>query len=61
MRQFAKTWMNDHKPGIIGVTFALMILSAGLCFPAANHQATGWIWILLGVFITCNLIILIIL
>lgn len=51
-------WLREHKFEVHSLAFGLMIISAALLYAAAETDATGWIWFLLGLFITGNLLAL---
>jgi hypothetical protein len=61
MRRTAMPWVNwllASKIRVYAFVFFLMILSSILMVPAAQTGAKEWIWLLLGVFIFANVIVL---
>ena len=50
--------MSDHKFKVHLLAFALMVLPPIPMYMAAQHNAAGWIWFLLGFVVAGNLLVL---
>jgi hypothetical protein len=55
-----KKWLHKNTFKIHVAAFLLMIISSGLLYPAATSQAVGWVWVLLGLVVTGNILVLLV-
>ena len=53
-------WLRKSTFRIYSLAFILMLISSLLLYPAAKSGAADWIWLLLGIFILTNLMLLVI-
>ena len=51
-------WLRASIFRIYSLAFILMLISSIFLYPAAKSGAADWIWLLLGLFIFANLILL---
>ncbi len=51
-------WLSDHKFKVHLLAFALMVLPPVPMYMAAQRDAAGWIWFLLGFVVAGNLLVL---
>ena len=57
MRTF-RAWLKEHSFGVYVTAFLLITLPAIGMYAAARQDATGWIWILIGVVVAGNLVVI---
>lgn len=54
-----RVWLSEHRFQVHGTAFMLMVLAPVPMFLAARNGEADLIWILLGVFVFANLLVLI--
>ena len=53
-----RSWLKEHSFGVYVAAFLLITLPAIGMYAAAWQDATGWIWILIGVVVAGNLVVI---
>lgn len=51
-------WLSEYKYQVHLTTFLLMIISAAGMYLAAQNDLDGFIWVLLGILIFANLVVM---
>ena len=55
-----KQWLNRNTFKVHLAAFLLMTIPAALLYPSGANGAVGWIWVLLGLVITGNFLVLLV-
>jgi hypothetical protein len=55
-----RNWARKNTFKIHSVAFVLMIVPAALLYPAGASQSMGWIWFLIGLVVTGNILVLLV-
>ena len=53
-----RSWLKEHSFWVYVAAFLLITLPAIGMYAAARQDATGWIWILIGVVVAGNLVVI---
>lgn len=55
-----KKWLREHAFKVHLAAFLLMIVPGALLYPAGANQAVEWVWMLLGLVVTGNILVLLV-
>jgi hypothetical protein len=55
-----KNWLRKNTFNVHLAAFMLMVIPGALLYPAGINQAVGWIWVLIGLVVTGNILVLLV-
>jgi hypothetical protein len=55
-----KKWLDNNTFKVHLVAFLLMIIPGALLYKAGASQSVGWVWVLSGLVVTGNILVLLV-